>query len=214
MSLDRRDALGVVLRLGCWLPLLFWLAWTWGWHYADFFLPLYRAVLDGVLPDFGVVYLGIGLTHEYVFKAQVIAERMILEEGRLLPSGFTVDSLTPMYIALVHPIILAAAALAWPGLDWKGRASRLALSLPFLPLLEALDTPLVLASSVRDLLSYGVDPEADDASKLLDWVHVMDGGGRYALCLGAVLATAGLHAWIVEQWGARADTRNGSPKPI
>lgn len=199
MSLARRDALGIVLRLGVWLPLLFWLAWVWGWNYADFLLPLYRYVLDAALPDFGVVYLGIGLEREYVFKAQVIAERLILVEGQIMPAGFTVDASTPMYIALIHPIVLAVAALVWPRLTWRGRALRLLLSLPFLVLLEALDTPLVLASSIRDLLSYSANPVADAASKLIDWTHVMDGGGRYAFALAAAFAAAGLHAWLDDQ---------------
>lgn len=208
MSLARRDAIGIVLRLGLWLPLLLWLAWVWGWYYADFLLPLYRVVLGWVLPDFSVIYIGIGLKHEYVFKALLIAERAMLIEGKFLPSGFTVDASSPVYIALIHPIMLAAAALSWPRLTWKGRWLRLLLSLPFLLLLEALDTPLVLASSVLDWLSYNVNPAADDASKLLDWGNVMDGGGRYALTLAAAVIAAGLHAWINDYRARSAQVQN------
>ena len=214
MSLARRDALGIVLRLGFWLPLLIWLAWVWGWYYADLLLPLYRFVLDAVLSDFGVVYLGIGLEREYVFKAQVIAEQMILMEGQVLPAGFTVDSTTPMCIALIHPIVLAVAALVWPSLTWRGRVLRLLLSLPFLVLLEALDTPLVLASSIHDLLSYSVNPEADTASKLIDWTHVMDGGGRYALTLAGAFAAAGLHAWLDDYRKRSATPKNKHNSPV
>ncbi len=196
MSLGHRDVSGLALRLAFWLPLLFWAAWTWGWHYGHLFLPLYREVLDLALPDFGVVKFEIGRTHEYVFKAQVIAQHIMVREGQVLPAGFTVDSHTPMYIALTHPIVLAAAALVWPGLSWRGRLLRLLLSLPFLVLLEALDAPLVLASSINDLLTYSLNPQGDAASKLIDWVRVLDGGGRYALAITAALGAAGVHGWI------------------
>lgn len=193
MNPGRREAAGVALRLVLWLPLLSWLAWTWGWHYGHSLLPLYREVLDLALPDFGVLSFEIGRTHEYVFKVQVIAERIMVREGRVLPAGFTVDSHTPMYVALIHPIVLALAALVWPRLSWSGRLIRLLLSLPFLILLEVLDVPLVLASSINDLLSFSLDPQGDEASRLIDWVRVLDGGGRFALAIAAALAAAGLH---------------------
>lgn len=197
MGPGRLDVAGLALRLAFWLSLLSWLAWSWGWQYGQFFLPLYREVLDLALPDFGVAGFEIGRTHEYVFKAQVIAEHIMVREGRVLPAGFTVDAHTPLYVALIHPIVLAAAALVWPGLSWRGRLLRLALSLPFLVLLEALDVPLVLASSVNDLLTYSLNPRADAASALIDWVHVLDGGGRFALAIAAALGVGGMQGWLV-----------------
>jgi hypothetical protein len=205
-NLGRREVAGLALRLAVWLPVLFWLAWAWGWHYGHFFLPLYREVLDLALPDFGVVNFEIGRTHEYVFKARVIAEHMMVREGQVLPSGFTVDTHTPMYVALIHPIILAAAALVWPRLNRRGRMARLLLSLPFLVLLGILDAPLVLASSINDLLTFSLNPRGDAASKLIDWVHVLDGGGRYALALSAVLGAAWLHGSMRGAWNRRAST--------
>lgn len=185
------EARGVILRLLLWLPALIWLAWSQGWHLAHALLPVYRAVLDAVLTDFGVLSLDIGFQREHVFMARLMAERMQVVEGRVLPAGFSVDVSTPMYVVLIHPIILAAAALAWPGLSWRGRLLRLLWSLPFLFALELLDVPLVLASSVNDLLSYSANPRADEASRLVDWIRLMDGGGRYALAIAAAFAAAG-----------------------
>ena len=193
MNTGRSVAPGIVLRLLIWLPFLLWAAWAWGWHYANFWLPLYERILDWVLPDFGVVYLGIALGHEYVFDTQVIAERAMLVGGQILPAGLTVHASTPLYIALIHPVVLAAAALAWPLPHWRARLLRLLLSLPFLLVLEALDVPLVLASSIGDLLSYSLDPAADAASLRVDWTRVMDGGGRFALSLALAFAAALLH---------------------
>lgn len=70
MSDGRDVASGIILRLLIWLPILIWAAWAWGWYYADFWLPLYQRVLDWVLPDFDVVYLGIALRLEYVFDTR------------------------------------------------------------------------------------------------------------------------------------------------
>ncbi len=181
---------GIVLRLLIWLPFLLWAAWAWGWHYAHFWLPLYERILDWVLPDFGVVYLGIALGHEYVFDTQVIAERAMLVGGQILPAGLTVHASTPLYVALIHPVVLAAAALVWPLPHWRARLLRLLLSLPCLLVLEALDVPLVLASSIRDLLIYSLDPAVDAASLRVDWTRVMDGGGRFALSLALAFAAA------------------------
>lgn len=193
MNAGRSVASGIVLRLLIWLPILLWAAWAWGWHYAHFWLPLYERILDWVLPDFGVVYLGIALGHEYVFETQVMAERAMLVQGQILPAGLTVTASTPMYVALIHPIVLATAALVWPLPHWRARLLRLLLSLPCLLVLEVLDVPLVLASSINDLLSYSLDPGADAASLRIDWTRVMDGGGRFALSLALVFAAAFLH---------------------
>ncbi|MHB1188798.1 hypothetical protein [Thiobacillus sp.] len=193
MNAARSVAPGIVLRLLIWLPILLWAAWAWGWHYAHFWLPLYARVLDWVLPDFGVVYLGIALGHEYVFDTQVMAERAMLVGGQILPAGLTVNASTPMYVALIHPVVLAAAALVWPLPHWRARLLRLLLSLPCLLVLEVLDVPLVLASSISDLLSFSLDPGADAASLRIDWTRVMDGGGRFALSLALAFAAAFLH---------------------
>ena len=193
MNAARSVAPGVVLRLLVWLPILLWAAWAWGWHYAHFWLPLYARVLDWVLPDFGVVYLGIALGHEYVFDTQVMAERAMLVGGQILPAGLTVTASTPLYVALIHPVVLAAAALVWPLPHWRARLLRLLLSLPCLLVLEVLDVPLVLASSISDLLSFSLDPGADAASLRIDWTRVMDGGGRFALSLALAFAAAFLH---------------------
>ncbi len=198
--MTRVEVHGVLLRLLLWLPLLIGLSWNHGGQLVEALLPLYRAVLDGVLADFGVLSLEIGYRREHVFIAKLVAEQMPVVHGRVLPTGFTVDTVTPIYGALIHPVVLAAAALAWPGLRWRGRLLRLLASLPLLLLLEVLDVPLVLASSVNDLLSFSLDPEADQASRLVDWGRLMDGGGRFALAIAAVFAAAWLQATGGKGW--------------
>ncbi len=196
MSAMRPAVSGIILRLLFWLPVLLWAAWAWGWHYADFWLPVYERVLGWALPDFAVLHLGIALGHEYVFDTQVITQNALLVQGQVVQAGLTVDASTPMYAALIHPLVLIAAALVWPLAGWRARLLRLLLSLPFLMLLEAVDVPLVLASSVTDLLSHTLNPAADSASWRVDWTRVMDGGGRFALSLAMAFAAAQLHQWL------------------
>lgn len=179
----------MVLRLLLWLPLLLMFAWYGGEAYVRFFLPFYRLVLEFALPRFSVLELDIGYAHELVFRTRMLAMDLVEVEGRVLPAGFTVDASTPLYIVLIHPVVLAATALAWPGTSLHGRGARLLACLPGLLVLEALDAPLVLASAIGDLLSYGVDPAADRASWRVDWIHVMDGGGRVALSLAIAWLT-------------------------
>lgn len=193
MSATRFAATGIILRLLIWLPVLLWTAWVWGWYYADFWLPVYARVLAWALPDFAVLHMGIALSHEHVFDTQVITQNALLVQGQILPASVTVDASTPMYAALIHPLVLATAALVWPLPGWRARLLRLLLSLPCLVLLETIDVPLVLASSITDLLSYTVNPAADTASWRVDWTRVMDGGGRFALSLAMAFAAALLH---------------------
>lgn len=190
------EARGIILRLLLWLPVLIWLAWSQGRHLAEALLPAYRSLLEILLSEFSVRSLEIGLQREHVFMTRLAAEQMLLVQGRLLPAGIVVDASTPIHGVLLHPIVLAAAALAWPGLNGRDRLLRLLFSLPFMLLLVLLDVPLVLASSVNDLLSYSIDPQADAASRLVDWGRVMDGGGRFALAIAAAFAAAGVHTRI------------------
>jgi hypothetical protein len=196
------EARGVILRLLLWLPPLIWLAWSQGWNFAHALLPMFRTILDAVMTDFSLLSLEIGYQREYVFMAQLISEQIQVVGGRIMPAGITVDASTPMYGALVHPIILAAAALAWPGLHWRARVARLLLSLPFLLLLEMVDIPLVLASAITDLLSFSTNPEADRASALVDWIRLMDGGGRLALAIAGAFMAAVLHDAIARRRAA------------
>lgn len=199
MKLTQRDLHGISLRLLFWLPVMLLVVWAYGRQYATLWLPIYRDVLGWVLSDFRVLSMDIGMTTELVFKTRVVAESVMVVEGRVLPSGFTVNAHTPMYFALIHPVILALAALIWPGLNYRQRIVRLLLSLPLLLLLAILDVPMVLASSINDLLSYSINSIADQASLIEDWSHVMTGGGRFALSFAAAEMAALVHPCLVNR---------------
>lgn len=188
---------GIALRLILGLPPLIWAAQSYGEQYVDFWLPWYRVVLECALPDYAVDSLGLTQRHgEYLIAGEFRIKHPLPVHGRVLPAGAGVSASTLMAHALKPPLILAAAALAWPGLTGRGRVLRLLLSLPFLPLLETLDVPLVLASAVNDMVSWMASPAADAASKRADWASVLDGGGRMALGIAAAVGAAAMQRWI------------------
>jgi hypothetical protein len=217
MTGDRPEAdlsvlAGIGLRLALWLPLLIWAAQAWGWDYVNLWLPWYRTVLAWVLPDYTVTSLALTWQKgEWHIAGEFVTRRLLLVHEQIVPAGVGVNASTLMAHALKAPLILAAAALAWPGLTWRGRALRLLISLPLLPLLAVLDVPLVLASAVSDLLSWSASPEADAASGLVDWSKVLDGGGRMALGIAAAFAAAGLQGWLARRCQDRFERRRGLP---
>lgn len=208
MSLAQREVAGIALRLILWLPLLLWAAWQWSWDYAHGFLPLYREVLNAAMDGFNFTQIEIIHTHEYLIKVDYTVERMLVIGGRVLPPHLDGYVHAPIYYVLTHPIILAVAALSWPGLTWHGRALRLLASLPILVVLEALDIPLVMFSSINDALIQVYDPKGYLVAKPTDWVRLLEGGGRFALCIAGAFAAAGLHAWLDEYRKRTATNQN------
>jgi len=162
MPLPQTEVRGIALRMLFWLPVLLVLAWLCHHQYAHLWLPVYRTVLEMALSDFSVLSLDTGWANEPVFKVRLIADRLMVVQGRALPAGFIVNAATPTSHALVHPVVLAVVALVWPGMGWRGR-SRPArwqachACCYWKPLIY----PLVLASSINDLLSYGINPAAE-----------------------------------------------------
>ncbi|MDD4882147.1 MAG: hypothetical protein PHR30_09270 [Gallionellaceae bacterium] len=193
MSLSRPEARATALRLALWLPILLWLGWRWGWDYAHWFLPLYRDVLGAVLGGFRFADIEIVRSHEYLFRAAYTTARSLVVGGRVVSAGLDGYVQVPVYYALTHAIVLAAAALAWPGLTWRGRAVRLLASLPVLLMLEALDVPLVMYGSINDAVMQTYAAQAYRIDRPVDWVTLLEGGGRSALCIAAAFAAAWLH---------------------
>ncbi|OYY92516.1 MAG: hypothetical protein B7Y41_15645 [Hydrogenophilales bacterium 28-61-23] len=194
MNLARNEILAIALRLVLGLPVLLWLGWLWGEDYARMFLPLYREVLSAALYGFHFADLEISrTTTEFVIKASYTIERVLIVGPNMVPPGLDGYVHAPVYYTVTHPIMLAAAALAWPRLTWRGRIARLLWSLPILVVLEAMDIPLVMLSSINDALAQTYDPAGYLVSKPIDWVRFLEGGARSAICITAAFLAAWLH---------------------
>lgn len=192
MTLSTRKAGGIALRLLIWLPVLLWAAWQWGLNYAELVRPWYQTLLGYGLDGLRFGDIQIIRTHEYLLRVPYVVESMRVIGGHVIPRNLDGYLLVPVYSILAHPIVLAAAALAWPGLSWKQRWVRLLLSLPVLVVLEAVDMPLVTYSFINKALAMNYDPGYLTA-KPLYWMNVLEGGGRFALSIAAAVAAAELH---------------------
>lgn len=195
MKANRCAVARIALSLAMALPPLVWLSQLWGAQYAELWLPLYRAVLSVALRHYTTVFLNISvLNGELVVAGRWLAIDSQIIGGKSIPSGFTVDASTLVGHSIKHALIIFTGVLIWPHLTLRERLQRVAISLPLLILVEALDIPLVFASAIRDIVVSNLAPAQTAASWLIEWTHVMDGGGRIALSLGAVWAAAGLQA--------------------
>ncbi|MGO9445890.1 MAG: hypothetical protein ACLPXB_14080 [Thiobacillaceae bacterium] len=192
MTLSPRNAGEIALRLLIGLPILLLAAWYWGSYYVHVFLPLYREVLSVVLSGIDIKPFGIIREHEYRLIAPYVVEAMQVIHGHVISRNLDGSVQAPIYYALIHPIMLSVAALAWPSLSWKGRVARLLISLPILVVLEAVDIPLVIYSSINEILAQTYDPNYLIA-KPVDWVRVLEGGGRFALRIAGAVVAAELH---------------------
>jgi hypothetical protein len=187
--MTKLEARGVLLRLVMALPLLIALAWLHGTAFAQGLLAPMRAVLDLAVSPVGALRLAIDAQPTQPrLIAEVVTERVVAVKGRVLWAGLTLRAALPTYVVLVAPLVLMLAALTWKGLTWRGRVLRLGISFPLLLVLEMIDAPAVLAIEIYDSIP-GVGPDAAESLWGI-WVRFMDGGGRYALALGAALLAA------------------------
>lgn len=193
MSLCRSEALGVSIRLLLWGPVLIWLGWLWQLDYAHLVAPLYREVLSLALGSFQFADIELVRTHEHLFKAAYITVEALIRNLHVVPAGLDGYVQAPVYYALIHPIVLGVAAMAWPGLSWQGRLTRLLVSVPVLIMLEVIDVPLVMYSSITDAIMQTYDPRGYTIDKPFDWIALLEGGGRIAFCLAAAFLAAWLH---------------------
>lgn len=171
------------------LPLLLALSILFGDHYVDIFLPLYHVVLDFALPGFEVVQISRSHANgESVVAATVLAVRDQVVGGHTAPAGFSIDASTLAAHAGKHVVLLLLVPMLWPGLKFSQRWFCSAVACLMLPMLEALDIPLVLAGAVCDLLEMSLAPDMASRSWLVHWVRVLDGGGRVVLPIALGIA--------------------------
>ena len=187
----------LALRLALLLPVLVAASQQWGEAYGQFWLPWYGTVLRLVLPDYQVTALNVvERDHETRIAAQFSATEYQEVGGRLLPPGFTVNASTLLDHALIHPLILLAAVLAWPGVSGRQRLLWLLSSLLLLGILESLDVPLSLAGAVSDVVTWQASQGSASPSVLTGWSVMLDGGGRLALSLATAVIGGVMSGWL------------------
>jgi hypothetical protein len=181
------------LRIVTVLALLIAVLTVGGRHYVEAFLPLYRTTIDIAHPDYHVRMMEIDPKDGALIVVE-LGRRTVMRDqsGKLRHALVIKRASTQMGYVLIHPFILFGVALVWPSLGLRCRLERLAISLPLLLVVEMLDMPIVLAGAIEDASAYTGRFGAG-----IDWVRVMDGGGRYALCIAAAGIAISIHAvWL------------------
>lgn len=159
-----------------------------GHRYIEGLLPLYRWEIGGFTPDYRIVSLGLEDSRgEAVIALNLELMRYIVVEGHALPPGGDIFSSTLAGHALQNAVLMLSLLAAWPMRRFYGRLLLLLGAMPFLLLVQMLDTPLMLLGSVEDLMLANIAP--DSSSFLVYWMYFLDGGGRLALSIVAALAT-------------------------
>ncbi len=189
-SAKRRRYLIVGVRLLLIWALLNAAALFCGETLGRYLVPLYRVVLAAATSHYEVTALRVeqvGPDTAFRLQARTAGARVIGQTT--VPDGLPLVSSTLLGHALQPVIVLYAVVLAWPVPRLWRRCLLLGVSLPFLMVMESIDVPLVLLGALEDLILYNLDPKAPDSSLLVNWMNIMNRGGRLALGLvGAGLA--------------------------
>jgi hypothetical protein len=156
-----------------------------GSEYARFMLPLYRWELGYLAQDYDIQSLMLGESHgEGVVILTLITKYSVLGK-QVIPPGISISCSTLIGHAIQHPLLILSLALAWPSSTPVQRIVQLCCALPFLLLVELLDIPLILLGSAQDLLMANFPSE--NFSFMVGWMNFLNGGGRPALSLFAVM---------------------------
>ena len=169
-------------------------AWSFSHIYGRSVLPVYIWTIENISNNYQIQSLRIesqGEERVFRFNALTTGARQI--GNGAVPDGISLSSSTLLAHALQHVIVLYTILLIWPvATVWK-KLALFTLSLPFLFLVEALDVPLVLLGSMDDLMLFNFIPAAMKSSFFINWMNIMNSGGRLALSLIAAVTT--IIAW-------------------
>lgn len=190
--MTRKLLLESALIFGLVAVTLAWLVYRFETSLLDGVVPLFRAELGLLMPEFRLDYLDWKFDrNEAVFAltATLTEHRVVL--GRVLPPGVSINASTLAAHAWVHPVLMLSLLAAWPGIARRRKPLLLLLGLPFVLMAELLDVPIMLWGALEDLIYYQLDPARVSESIGSRAQHFLDGGGRYAvsilLGLGAVI---------------------------
>lgn len=158
-------------------------AWIWGERIGSHLLPFYRWGFQRVAPHYQMQSLLIEQANngepKYTVQVQTSGLRYI--GGTAVPRGYSLTSSTLVAHSLQPAMVLYLLLLIWPVTNWRHKLRLFALSIPILALIALADIPLVLLGALEDVLLFNLDPGEACTSFSVQWMHLMNGGGRLAL---------------------------------
>lgn len=160
--------------------------------FAHVWLEVFRYEIGVIAPELRVNALELDYRQgERVFALTCVLARDVWWGGRVFPAGQEISSSTLAGHLLQPCIVFAALVLAWHGLKTMARAAALVCGLVLLMFVALLDVPLVLVSSLRDLMLANTYA-ADRLTLLHGWVQFLDGGGRLLIGLSIGIGAVAL----------------------
>ncbi|MGD8558072.1 MAG: hypothetical protein PVF34_02275 [Gammaproteobacteria bacterium] len=170
--------------------------------YGTLLLPLYQWVIELVQPTLNVqdIFLkennGQTLFHFFVETASPV-----LVGDQILPVGFRLSASTLAGHASQHVLIILCIAAGWPASRWLEYSIRAVAVILMLIFVECVDIPMVIAGSIWDLLLANLAPGELPSNFLVNWMHLMNGGGRIAVSIAAALLAVSFSRYIVVVFG-------------
>lgn len=204
--MNRQTLLDATLRFVLTAVVLAWLTHYYAAPLIELLLPLFRSELTLLMPAFHIDFLGGRIEHNeavVALTATLIEYHVVLEQ--VFPRGISVNASTLVAHAWVHPVLILALAVSWPGIASRHRPGLLLLCLPFVALAEMLDIPLILWGAVEDFLYWHANPARINESIGSRVQHFLDGGGRYAVSMVLALLAIALFRNIISRL-ARANS--------
>ena len=165
-------------------------AWNSSHIYGQRILPVYLWTIEHISNNYRIQSLRIECQgDEWVFQLNALTMGTRQVGNNAVPDGISLSSSTLLAHALQPVIVLYTLLLVWPVTTVWRKLALLVLSLPFLFLVEILDVPFVLLGSMDDLMLFNFIPTAMKSSFFINWMNLMNSGGRLALSLIAAAAT-------------------------
>ena len=167
-------------------------------HYGELWAPLYQWEISVMAPELDVTEVKITAPqgeHVVMLDAEVRAGSVFGHYffERALP----MTSSTLLGHVLLHPLVMMLIVLMWPTPSIKHQLFYTLAAAPFLVAVELLDVPLVLLGSLQDLVLSNAAPDALRFAPLVNWMNLLNGGGRIALSVVAALLAIAIVQLVV-----------------
>jgi hypothetical protein len=171
--------------------------------YIETWLPLYRWELAHLAQDYQLQNLMLVENHgEHVIALDWLTKYSVINQ-RVIPAGISISCSTLGGHTIQHLLLILSVVVASPTDTLKQKFFQICCALPFLLLVELLDTPIMLLGSTQDLITANFSPTA--SSFTIEWMNFINGGGRQALSLFAAMLTIIFSRYVYSLWKSQAD---------
>ena len=174
----------------CIFVVLSWFALLYTKQFAGLMLPLFEIVISCIPLPYHLVDVSlVAPKSELLFALKATTSESRSLSNGILPPDLPIQSSTLASHALQPLAVFYALFALLPFPSYRELLKALLTSFPILILTLCLDTPMVLLGACEDLVLANLEPESLSHSWSVQWMNLMNGGGRLALPLLAIALT-------------------------